>query len=65
MTVRPPSPTDAARTRLYAKRQATWFRGEPGIAWLPDGALQLPAAVEAAERTLDSRGRPRRPDALC
>ena len=34
------------RTRHYAKRQETWFRKEPGIAWLPEGdADRLPAAL--------------------
>ena len=29
--------TDAARTWTYVRRQRTWFRSEPGIAWLEAG----------------------------
>jgi len=28
----------ATRTRQYAKRQLTWFRGQPAIQWFPPGA---------------------------
>jgi tRNA A37 N6-isopentenylltransferase MiaA len=28
---------DAQRTWAYARRQRTWFRSEPDIAWLPAG----------------------------
>ena len=34
----------ARATRRYARRQRSWFRGEPGIAWLP------PERIEAAAR---------------
>ncbi|RMG47553.1 MAG: tRNA (adenosine(37)-N6)-dimethylallyltransferase MiaA [Acidobacteria bacterium] len=34
-------------TRRYAKRQMTWFRGEPGVRWLEADA---PGLVDAAER---------------
>jgi tRNA dimethylallyltransferase len=34
-------------TRRLAKRQLTWFRGDPGIKWFhPDQSKQLQAAVE-------------------
>ncbi|HEX5450771.1 MAG TPA: hypothetical protein VFW86_00140, partial [Candidatus Limnocylindrales bacterium] len=52
---------DAARTRAFARRQRTWFRGEPGIAWLAGGGEDemagsaLETAVEAAERLLETR----------
>jgi len=39
------------QTRLYAKRQMTWFRAEPGIRWLDLPPDADPAA--AAERILD------------
>jgi len=42
---------DAGRTRAYARRQATWFRGEPGIGWL-DATRTVPAAIEATRRLL-------------
>jgi tRNA dimethylallyltransferase len=29
---------DAQRTTAFARRQATWFRAEPGIDWLPPGS---------------------------
>ncbi|HYK95298.1 MAG TPA: tRNA (adenosine(37)-N6)-dimethylallyltransferase MiaA [Candidatus Dormibacteraeota bacterium] len=35
---------DAQRNVAFAKRQATWFRSEPGIEWL-DGATTDPAAT--------------------
>ena len=40
---------DVGRTRAYARRQATWFRSEPGIGWL-DAADPLAAGIEAARR---------------
>jgi tRNA dimethylallyltransferase len=42
---------DAARNTAFAKRQRTWFRSEPGIAWL-DGtaAVPLQAALEVTRR---------------
>lgn len=33
-------------TRRYAKRQRTWFRGEPGLVWL-DGAAGVPALASS------------------
>ncbi len=35
---------DAARNWAYARRQRTWFRAEPGIAWLDAAGDALPAA---------------------
>jgi tRNA dimethylallyltransferase len=42
---------DAARNVAFAKRQRTWFRSEPGIAWLDatDG-IPLAAALEVTRR---------------
>jgi tRNA dimethylallyltransferase len=42
---------DVGRTRAYARRQATWFRSEPGIGWL-DASDPLAAAIEAGRRLL-------------
>ena len=44
----------AQRTRQYAKRQATWFRGDPRIAWVEAGEApaDAPAVVDEAERVL-------------
>ena len=42
---------DVGRTRAYARRQATWFRSEPGIGWL-EAADPGRAATEAARRLL-------------
>ena len=47
---------DAARTRAYARRQATWFRGEPGIHWLSGAEDPLPAALEAMRPWLEGQG---------
>lgn len=34
-------------TRTYARRQRTWFRGEPGVSWWSHGAeLRKPASLE-------------------
>jgi len=41
---------DAARTRRFARRQRTWFRAEPDVAWLDAAADPLPAALEIARR---------------
>lgn len=47
---------DAQRNLAFAKRQRTWFRAEPGIAWLdPAAADPLPAARRAADRLLGRR----------
>lgn len=43
---------DAQRTRAYARRQRTWFRAEPDIAWLPPGAGRLTAALALVDATL-------------
>ena len=37
----------ARRTRQYAKRQLTWFRGQPGIDWHPPGAEKQILAAAA------------------
>lgn len=40
---------DAARNVAFARRQRTWFRAEPGIAWLSAGtAIEVGTALEAA-----------------
>jgi tRNA dimethylallyltransferase len=51
---------DAARNVAFARRQATWFRREVGIRWLPvgEGSDGLDAAVAVA-RTLVARSRAR------
>jgi tRNA dimethylallyltransferase len=42
---------DARRNVAFAKRQGTWFRSEPGIAWLdPSESDPLRAALELARR---------------
>ena len=42
---------DVRRNIAFAKRQRTWFRSEPGIAWLdPSARDPLPAALELARR---------------
>jgi tRNA dimethylallyltransferase len=41
---------DAQRNVAFAKRQATWFRAEPGIEWLDAGAA---SPADLADRTLD------------
>jgi tRNA dimethylallyltransferase len=43
------------RTRRYAKRQWTWFRKEPGVAWFeidPDAVAPFEAPLEHAEAEL-------------
>jgi tRNA dimethylallyltransferase len=49
---------DARRNQAFAKRQRTWFRAEPDIAWL-DAISRPPreAALDAARRVLDPRRR--------
>ncbi len=45
---------DAARNVAFAKRQRTWFRGEPGIDWLDaTDALPLEAVLEVTRRLAD------------
>jgi tRNA dimethylallyltransferase len=47
---------DARRNIAFAKRQRTWFRAEPGIAWLDAGRAELATvAGVAARRLLDGR----------
>ncbi|MEK6721664.1 MAG: tRNA (adenosine(37)-N6)-dimethylallyltransferase MiaA [Chloroflexota bacterium] len=41
--------TDSQRNRAFARRQRTWFRSEPDIAWMdPSRADRLPAIVAVA-----------------
>jgi tRNA dimethylallyltransferase len=42
---------DVGRTRAYARRQATWFRSEPGVGWL-DAGDPTTAALDATRRLL-------------
>ena len=45
---------DAQRNVAFARRQRTWFRSEPGIAWLPaDDGLPITLAFELARRAVD------------
>lgn len=45
---------DAARNVAFAKRQRTWFRAEPGIAWLDAGeGLPVAAAIDLARQLVD------------
>ena len=38
-------------TRMYARRQRTWFRSEPGIGWRTDAAtLASPAGIARVRR---------------
>lgn len=43
---------DARRNLQFARRQATWFRSEPGIEWLDAAAAPLPRALEVAQQLL-------------
>ena len=45
------------RTRSYASRQRTWFRGEPGLQWLASGREAEVAALEVTRRVLGAQGR--------
>jgi tRNA dimethylallyltransferase len=45
---------DARRNHGFAKRQRTWFRSEPDIAWLDAGDDPLPAALATARGLLES-----------
>jgi tRNA dimethylallyltransferase len=49
--------TDAARTRAYARRQGTWFRAEPDIAWLAVGEGLVGRAVTTLGPFLAAVGR--------
>jgi tRNA dimethylallyltransferase len=46
---------DIRRNLAFARRQATWFRSEPGIEWLAADADQLPAALTALQREIGAR----------
>ncbi len=50
---------DAQRNVAFAKRQRTWFKAEPGIAWF-DATEDLPvdSALELVRQTLDSGAAP-------
>ena len=40
-------------TRVYARRQRTWFKGEPGVSWRSEGAeLQDPHGLDRIAREL-------------
>ena len=43
---------DATRNVQFSKRQATWFRSEPGIDWLDAGGPNLEVTVVGAARAL-------------
>jgi tRNA dimethylallyltransferase len=43
----------AQENRHYARRQLTWFRKEPGLAWL-DGPGESPATIAAASSLVES-----------
>ena len=46
---------NAARNVAFAKRQRTWFRGEPGIEWLDPTAVDpLPRTLERARELLSA-----------
>jgi len=49
--------TDVKRTWAYAKRQRTWFRSEPGVAWIEAGERSTSAAADALEPWLREIGR--------
>lgn len=47
---------DARRNVAFARRQRTWFRSEPGIAWLDaTGELPAAAAIELVRAVIDQR----------
>ncbi|HXG26093.1 MAG TPA: tRNA (adenosine(37)-N6)-dimethylallyltransferase MiaA [Candidatus Binatia bacterium] len=43
---------DARRNEQFAKRQATWFRSEPGIDWLDAASETVEPTLQAARRLL-------------
>jgi tRNA dimethylallyltransferase len=45
---------DARRNEQFAKRQRTWFRSEPGIAWLDAAGDPAAHALEASRRFLET-----------
>lgn len=46
---------DARRNVAFARRQATWFRAEPGIEWLDATTDPAAAAIDAVETFLGQR----------
>jgi tRNA dimethylallyltransferase len=48
--------TDAQRNAAFAKRQRTWFRAEPDIAWLDATGDPLPGALAVARRLARAAG---------
>ena len=46
---------DAQRNVQFSKRQDTWFRSEPEIAWLDAAEPQVDRAVDVARRLLAAR----------
>ncbi len=49
--------TDASRTWAYARRQRTWFRSEPGLAWIRTGEGSLDQARGALAPWIERIGR--------
>ena len=49
--------TDASRTWAYARRQRTWFRSEPGLAWIRAGEGSLERARGALAPWIERIGR--------
>jgi len=45
---------NVARNAAFARRQRTWFRSEPAIAWLDAAADPLPPAIDAARLLIGS-----------
>lgn len=48
---------DARRNAAFAKRQQTWFKAEPDVAWLDASAAPLNEALGAAHRLLEAATR--------
>jgi tRNA dimethylallyltransferase len=48
---------DVRRTRQLARRQRSWFRAEPNVAWLDAASDPLPATLSAVEHLLDAARR--------
>ena len=44
---------DARRNALFAKRQRTWFRAEPDVAWLDAGTDPFDEALDLVRRMID------------
>jgi tRNA dimethylallyltransferase len=44
---------DARRNALFAKRQRTWFRAEPHVAWLDAGTDPFDEALDLVRRVID------------